>query len=86
MMMLNIPLAHHQDYSSLKIKGDIVTPDSPAAIARWTSNTERNAKIVAFVKDADDDVATFAFVRPISPRLPLAIRGGGHGSSGASSV
>lgn len=77
------------DHSSLKIKGDIVTPDSPdykAAIARWASNAERNAKIVAFVKDADDVAATLAFVRSTSPRLPLAIRGGGHSSSGASSV
>lgn len=77
------------DYSSLKIKGDIVTPDSPnykAAIARWASNSERNAKIVAFVKDAEDVAATLAFVRSTSPRLPLAIRGGGHSSSGASSA
>ena len=87
-MMLNIHLVHHhQDHSSLKIKGDIVTPDSPdykTAIARWASNAERNAKIVAFVKDADDVADTLAFVRSTSPRLPIVIRGGS--SSGASSA
>jgi FAD/FMN-containing dehydrogenase len=67
-------------------KGDIVTPHHPdysAAIARWASNAERNAKIVAFVKDAEDVSTAVIFAK--ATKLPLAIRGGGHSSSGASS-
>jgi len=67
-------------------KGDIVTPDDPdyqAAIARWASNAERRAKIVAFVKDAEDVSATITFAK--ASKLPLAIRSGGHSASGASS-
>jgi FAD/FMN-containing dehydrogenase len=67
-------------------KGDIVTPDDPGyetAIARWASNAQRKAKIVAFVKDAEDVSAAIKFAR--ASKLPLAIRGGGHSTSGASS-
>jgi FAD/FMN-containing dehydrogenase len=67
-------------------KGDIVTPgdsDYDAAIARWASNAERKAKIVAFVKDAEDVSTAVIFAK--ATKLPLAIRGGGHSSSGASS-
>ena len=67
-------------------KGDIITPDDPnykAAIARWASNAERRAKIVAFVKDAEDVSAAVIFAK--ASKLPLAIRGGGHSTSGASS-
>jgi FAD/FMN-containing dehydrogenase len=67
-------------------KGDIVVPSDPhyqLAIARWASNAERRAKIVAFVKDAEDASATIAFAK--ASNLPLAIRGGGHSASGASS-
>jgi hypothetical protein len=38
-------------------KGDVVTPDDPGyaeAIARWASNAECHARVVAFVKDTDD--------------------------------
>ena len=41
-------------------KGDIVTPDDAGyaeAIARWASNAERPARVVAFVKDTDGKVA-----------------------------
>jgi len=67
-------------------RGDIVTPGDPdykKAIARWASNAERQAKIVAFVKDAEDVSTTIAFAK--ASRLPVAIRGGGHSASGASS-
>jgi FAD/FMN-containing dehydrogenase len=67
-------------------KGDIVTPDDPdykAAIARWASSAERRAKFVAFVKDAEDVSVAITFAK--ASKLPLAIRGGGHSASGASS-
>jgi FAD/FMN-containing dehydrogenase len=67
-------------------KGDIVVPSDPhyqLAIARWASNAERRAKIVAFVKDAEDVSATITFAK--ASKLPLAIRSGGHSTSGASS-
>lgn len=67
-------------------KGDLVTPEQPeyaAAIARWASNSERNAKVVALVKDAQDVVAALKFARENG--LPIAVRGGGHHVGGASS-
>lgn len=76
------------DISSFQksFKGDIVTPadaDYPAAIARWASNAQRNAKIVAFVKDAEDVALAIKFAK--DNKLSLAIRGGGHSAAGASS-
>ncbi|KAL5527562.1 hypothetical protein ACEPAG_6363 [Sanghuangporus baumii] len=67
-------------------KGDIVTPEHPdykAAIQRWAKNAVRHAKIVAFVKDADDASLTVKYARESG--LPLAIRGGGHSPAGSSS-
>jgi FAD/FMN-containing dehydrogenase len=71
---------------SKAFKGDIVTPSDPdyaAAIARWAPNASRNAMIVAFVKDAEDVSLAVKFV--VANKLPFAIKGGGHNSSGASS-
>jgi FAD/FMN-containing dehydrogenase len=69
-------------------KGDIVTPDDEGytqAIARWAANAERKARVVAFVKDTDDDVAlTLKYAR--TNNLQVAIRCGGHSPSGASST
>jgi FAD/FMN-containing dehydrogenase len=68
-------------------KGDIVTSsdcDYDAAISRWAPNAERKAKIVAFVKDAEDVSAAITFAK--ASKLLLAIRGGGHSCSGASSI
>jgi FAD/FMN-containing dehydrogenase len=70
-----------------ELKGDVITPEHPGykeAIARWAANAERNAKIVAFVKDNQDVVASIKFAR--ANGLPIAVRGGGHNVSGASSV
>jgi FAD/FMN-containing dehydrogenase len=67
-------------------KGDIVTPDDAGydeAIARWASNAERRARVVAFVKDTDDVALALKYARANS--LQVAIRGGGHNPSGASS-
>lgn len=76
------------DFSAFSkaFKGDIVVsshPDYKASIARWASNAQRNAKIVAFVKDPQDVSLAIGFAR--ESKLPIAIRGGGHSSSGASS-
>ena len=68
-------------------KGDIVTPDDEEyaqAIARWSANTERNARIVAFVKDTNDVALALKYAR--TNNLHIAIRCGGHSPSGASSA
>ena len=67
--------------------GDWVTPDHPRyseAIARWAANAERRAKVVAFVKSAQDVATVLKYAKQHS--YQIAIRGGGHSSSGASSV
>jgi FAD/FMN-containing dehydrogenase len=67
-------------------KGDIVTPDDAGyaeAIARWASNSERRARIVAFVKDTNDVAIALAYAQ--TNDLRVAIRGGGHSASGSSS-
>ncbi|KAG5653117.1 hypothetical protein H0H81_002184 [Sphagnurus paluster] len=69
-----------------QFKGDMVTPndaDYLQAIARWAVNAERRAKIVAFVKDAEDVALAIKYAR--ANGLPIAIRGGGHSAAGASS-
>jgi FAD/FMN-containing dehydrogenase len=67
-------------------KGDIVTPDDEGytqAIARWAANAERNARVVAFVKDTDDVALALKYAR--TNNLHVAIRCGGHSPSSASS-
>lgn len=67
-------------------KGDIVTPadaDYEEAIARWAKNAIRKAKLVAFVKDAQD--VSEAIKYAVAEGLSLAVRGGGHNVTGASS-
>ncbi|KAF6749617.1 FAD binding domain-containing protein [Ephemerocybe angulata] len=68
------------------IKGEVVTPEHPeyeSAIARWAKNAERKARVVVFVKDADDISKSILFAK--KNKLPIAIRGGGHNAAGASS-
>ena len=68
-------------------KGDLLTPSDDGyekAIARWALNASRRARVVAFVKDAED--VSFAIKYAIAQKLPIAIRGGGHSSSAVSSV
>ncbi|KAF5328536.1 hypothetical protein D9758_017945 [Tetrapyrgos nigripes] len=70
-----------------QFKGDFVTTDHPdyaEAIFRWGKTAERNAKVVAFVKDSEDVVLALSYAR--KARLPIAIRGGGHSPAGASST
>lgn len=67
-------------------KGDIVTASDAGydqAIARWATNAERPAKIIAFVRDSEDVSSAVKFAS--SEKLSVAIRGGGHNVSGASS-
>jgi FAD/FMN-containing dehydrogenase len=77
------------DFTSFKqsFKGDISTPtdaDHAQAIGRWASNAQVNAKIVAFVKTPEDVALAIAYAK--ENRLPIAIRGGGHSTAGASST
>ncbi|KAI5894316.1 FAD-binding domain-containing protein [Schizophyllum commune H4-8] len=68
-------------------KGDLVTPDSAdyeAAIARWAVNSKRRAKIVAFVKDAEDISLAVKYAR--AHNLEIAIKCGGHNVPGSSST
>ena len=68
-------------------KGDIVTPedaDYAKAIARWASNAERRARVVAFVKDTDDVALALKYAQDND--LQIAIRCGGHSPSGSSSA
>jgi FAD/FMN-containing dehydrogenase len=67
--------------------GDWVTPDHsgyPEAIARWAVNAERRAKAVAFVKSPQDVATVLKYAKQHS--YTIAIRGGGHSTSGASSA
>lgn len=69
-----------------QFEGDLVTPDHPEypqAIARWAVNSQRRAKIVAFVRSPTDVALAIRYAR--SNGLPLAVRGGGHNPAGASS-
>jgi FAD/FMN-containing dehydrogenase len=77
------------DFTSFKqsFKGDISTPtdaDYTQAISRWALNAQVNAKIVAFVKTPEDVALAIAYAE--ENHLPIAIRGGGHNTSGASST
>jgi len=67
--------------------GDWITPDHPGyaeAITRWAINAERRAKAVAFVKNPQDVATVLKYAK--QNNYPIAIRGGGHSTSGASSI
>ena len=77
------------NFTSFKqsFKGDISIPtdaDYAQAISRWALNAQANAKIVAFVKTPEDVALAIAYAR--DNHLSIAIRGGGHSTSGASST
>ncbi|OCH95988.1 FAD-binding domain-containing protein [Obba rivulosa] len=68
-------------------RGDIVTPSDPGyedAIFRWSRNGVRRAQVVTFPKDETGVAQAIAYSKQAG--LPLAIRGGGHSASGASST
>ncbi|PIL36858.1 hypothetical protein GSI_00548 [Ganoderma sinense ZZ0214-1] len=67
-------------------KGDIVTPGDSTydqSIARWAKNAARKAAVVAFVKDPEDVALALKYAKEAN--LVIAIKGGGHNPSGASS-
>lgn len=77
------------DFDTFKSQftGDIVTPndlDYVRSITRWAVNAQRRAKIIAFVKTAEDVALSIAYAR--ANGLEIAIRGGGHNAAGASST
>jgi FAD/FMN-containing dehydrogenase len=68
-------------------KGDLVFPDDPnydEAIARWAANAQRRAALVVYPRDAQDVSETVKWVS--ENKIPLAVCGGGHSSSGTSSI
>jgi FAD/FMN-containing dehydrogenase len=77
------------DLESFKaqFKGDLVGPSDPdyeQAISRWAANAIRRAALVVYPKDVQDVSAAVKWVS--ANRIPVAVRGGGHSSSGASSA
>jgi FAD/FMN-containing dehydrogenase len=75
------------DTFSPHINGDVITPEHPEyakSLRRWACNAEKNAAVVVFVKDEADVSKSILFARENG--LPIAIRGGGHNTAGASSV
>lgn len=67
-------------------QGDVVTPESPdyeASLKRWAANAERRAKVVAFVKNAQDVALAIKYAK--DEGLEISIRGGGHNPGGSSS-
>ncbi|KAG8904961.1 hypothetical protein FRB99_000963 [Tulasnella sp. 403] len=53
-------------------------------LSRWASNTCKPAKYVVFAEDEQDISRAILYAK--SENLPIAVRGGGHGTSGASST
>ena len=67
--------------------GDWITTDHPRykeAIARWAANAERRATAVAYVKNDQDVAIVLKYAK--QHKLLIAVRGGGHSTSGASSI
>jgi len=73
-----------QEFSS-SLKGQVTTEgDAGYDIKRWAKNAVRKAKYVVYPMDAEDVSKAILFAK--ANKLDLAICGGGHGSSGASST
>ena len=67
--------------------GDIVSIDDPGylqAIARWAANAQRKAKFIAYPKSNESVSAAIKWA--VDSKTPIAVRGGGHSTSGASSI
>ncbi|CAG8651988.1 7947_t:CDS:2 [Acaulospora colombiana] len=67
--------------------GDLVIPSDPdyqTAIVRFAKNAQRNAALVAFVRSPGDVSRVIHFASENS--IPLVVRGGGHSTSGSSSI
>lgn len=68
--------------------GDLVIPSDPdydTSLARFASNAQKPAGLVAFVKSASDVSLVIKFATSQSPPIQFVVRGGGHSTSGASS-
>ncbi|KAJ7596379.1 hypothetical protein C8J56DRAFT_849809 [Mycena floridula] len=73
--------------SPTNFKGDFLTASDAGfseALDRWAANARREAKIVAFVKDNADVLLALKYAKENG--LPIAVKGGGHSFSGASSI
>ncbi len=85
--VLTPALANTMSTQPESFTGDWITPDHPSyskAIARWAANAERRAAAVAFVKSAQDVAIVLNHAK--QHKSLIAIRGGGHSASGASSI
>ncbi|KAF2790329.1 FAD-binding domain-containing protein [Melanomma pulvis-pyrius CBS 109.77] len=79
-------------YSLLKeeLKGtgaEVLTPDSPGygeSIKRWSEHCEKRAKAVVKPTTPTDVSTTLRFIR--THKIPFVVRGGGHSTSGSSSI
>ncbi|WVQ79135.1 hypothetical protein IAT38_001230 [Cryptococcus sp. DSM 104549] len=83
-----INIAEFPGYTALaeQFKGDLLLPGDEGydpGLKRWAATAERPAGLVAFVKDEKDIAAVLAFAK--ANRLEIAVKGGGHSVSGASS-
>jgi FAD/FMN-containing dehydrogenase len=75
------------DSFTASVQGDVIDPNHPdyaSSLERWAKNAERKAKVVVFVKDAEDVVKALSYAKENG--LLIAIRGGGHNSAAASSA
>ncbi len=67
--------------------GDVIPKGDPSytkAIARWSLTSIREANLVVYPKDATSISVTITWAT--SRGFPLAVKGGGHSQSGASSI
>jgi hypothetical protein len=74
------------DHLRSVIKGDIVLPgdkDYPLSIARWSASSERPAGMIVHAKDEADILGVLEVAS--KHRIDIAVRGGAHSSSAASS-
>lgn len=75
------------DELTRRVHGDVISPEHPEyakSLHRWAINAERKAAVVVFVKDEADVASAIFYAR--EHHLPIAICGGGHSPTGASSV
>lgn len=84
-------LASLSDSEAFGFKGDIITPSSSnyaASLHRWAANSQRPASVVLYPTSTEDVSAAVKWVQSFPPtqRLPIAVCGGGHSASGASSI
>lgn len=70
-----------------QLRGEIILPSSPSfseATRLWNAAIERHPAAVVRCRDVADVVASVKFAR--EHRLPLSVRGGGHGVAGSALV